>query len=286
MKTIAKLGLVGLALAASSAHADVFLPNSGNGELTLFVRNETTGEVYARGLQIRLEQVLPQSTISAGYTGDSSLGIVQQINYSLSTIGPDANLNSFLGVAGAKTWTIMAGDNVGVGNTASPDARRYLTTTSATTWDESNPNSVSNSNLNSTWNNLQQMLLTLNDNIAGDVQGDGSSTAANGQWRQGGTVPGADMGNWAGAGPDTSTAIGTAAHLYILTTSHVGSGSGNAGLARTYQGFDVILNSNGSLSAVAPPAVPLPAAVWMLASGLVTLAGVGRRNSKAAPVAA
>ena len=114
MKTIAKLGLVGLALAASSAHADVFLPNTGNGELTLFVRNDVTGAVYARGLQIRLDSVLTQAQINAGYTGDTSLGIVQQINYSLGSVGPDANLAGFLATAGTFTWTIMAGDNSGL----------------------------------------------------------------------------------------------------------------------------------------------------------------------------
>ena len=106
MKTFAKFGLIGLALAASSAHADVFLPNTGNGELTLFVRNEVTGAVYARGLQIRLDSILTQAQINEPYTGDSILGIVQDINYALGTIGPDANLTSFLAAAGAKTWTI------------------------------------------------------------------------------------------------------------------------------------------------------------------------------------
>jgi hypothetical protein len=281
MKTFVKLGLVGLALAASTAHADVFLPSTGNGELTLFVRNDVTGAVYARGLQIRIDGVLTQAQIDAGYTGDTSLGIVQNISYSLGTIGPDANLATFLGQAGTFTWTIMAGDNSG-SNNAGPDARRYLTTTT-TTWDESNPNAVTNSNLGTTWNNLQAMLVTLNGVIDGtDVggEGNGHSTGVNGQWRQTGAVPGSIMGNWAGAGPDTATSLGTAAHLYVLTTA----GGGNSGLARTYQGFDVILNGDGSLASVVP-AVPLPAAAWMLMSGLVTLAGVGRRKIAAATAA-
>ena len=140
-------------------------PTRGNGELTLFVRNDVTGAVYARGLQIRLDGVLTQAQINAGYTGDTSLGLVQQINYSLGSIGPDANLATFLAAAGTFTWTIMAGDNSGL-NTASPDARRYLTTTT-TTWDESNPNAVTNANLGTTWNNLQQTLVTLNGVLAG-----------------------------------------------------------------------------------------------------------------------
>ena len=160
MKAIAKLGLVGLALAASSAHADVFLPNTGNGELTLFVRNDVTGAVYARGLQVRIDSVLSQAQIDAGYTGDTSTGLVQQINYALGTVGPDANLAGFLATAGTFTWTIMAGDNSARTRRA-PDARRYLTTTT-TVWDESNPNAVTNGNLLSTWNKLQQTLVTLN----------------------------------------------------------------------------------------------------------------------------
>ncbi|MES1263471.1 MAG: hypothetical protein ABUL69_03890, partial [Peristeroidobacter soli] len=265
MKTFAKFGLIGLALAASSAHADVFLPNTGNGELTLFVRNEVTGAVYARGLQIRLDSILTQADINAGYTGDSSLGIVQEINYALGSIGPDANLTAFLAAAGNKTWTIMAGDNVG-SNLAS-NAYRYVTTTQVT-YNEDNPSGIASSSLGNTFNNLQQTLASLNDNINGTAgtAGDGVSTSTNGQWRQTGAVPGEIMADWGGAGPDTVNALGTAANLYIFTSGHVGSGSGNASLARVYQGIDVILSTNGTLSAVAP--VPLPAAVWMLASGL------------------
>jgi hypothetical protein len=74
-----------------------------------------------------------QSAINAPYTGDTTLGDVQQIGYSLNTIGPDSNLAGFLNTSDSFSWTIMAGDSVG-GNSATPDARRYLTTTSARTF--------------------------------------------------------------------------------------------------------------------------------------------------------
>ncbi len=268
MKTFVKLGLMGLTLAGATAHADVFLPNTGNGELTLFVRNDVTGAVYARGLQLRLDDVLTQTAINAPYEGDTSIGLVQNIGYALPTIGPDANLTAFLATAGTFSWTIMAGDSSG-SNNASPDARRYLTTTQ-TVWDESNPNGVTNSNLGTTWNNLQAMMITLNGVLVG-AEGSGDSTGANGQWRQTGSVPGAIMGNWAGAGPDTVNALGSEAQLYVLTTA----GGGNAGVARTYQGLEVTLRADGTLVS----AVPLPAAAWMLLSGLLTLAGVARRKA-------
>ncbi len=279
MKTIAKLGLAGLAIAASAAHADVFLPSTGNGELTLFVKNDVTGAVYARGLQIRMDDVLSQSAIDAGYTGDTSLGDVQTISYAINTIGPDANLTSFLQTAGTFSWTIMGGDSSG-SNNASPDARRYLTTVSAITYGEDNPNTVTNNNL-VTFSQLDSMLKAVNDNIDGTTgtAGDGHSTQLGGQWRQAASATGQFAQFWYGAGPDTKNDLGTAAQLYVLTTN----GGGNTGTVRTYQGVDVILNTDGSLAAVgAPSEVPLPAAAWMLVSGVLTFAGVGRRRNAAA----
>lgn len=279
MKTIAKLGLVGLALAASSANADVAPPSSGNGELTLFVRNDTTGFVYARGLQITLDAFLTQAQINAGFTGDVNTGATQQLGYVLGNISADANLQGFLNNANDFSWTIMAGDSQG-SNNADP-ARRYLTTTQTLWGDPENgdPASIVNSINNSsliTFSSLESMITLVNNNIAGSTVGDGGSTATNGQWRQTGAIPGFAAGDWFGAGPDTVNALGTAAHLYVLTTS-----GGAANSVRTYQGFDVILSDEGVLSAVVP-AVPLPAAVWMLASGILTLAGVKRRSVQTA----
>jgi hypothetical protein len=79
--------------------------------------------------------------------------------------------------------------------------------------------------------------------------------------------------------PHSMTAVGTAANFYVFTS---GSGTSSA-KARVYQALDVILNTDGTLQVSgAPPAVPLPAAVWLLGSALVGVGAFSRRRKAAA----
>jgi hypothetical protein len=262
MKSLLKIVLVGAACMASTAYADVFQSSSGNGELTLFVRNDTTGAVYARGLQIRIDDVMTQSAIQ----GSTYSAPVTAATYSLPSIGPDAALSSFLGSVGTFSWTIMAGDNIGG---VSVGGSRYLTTSQTDL--SLTPATITGINLSSSWNNLEQMYITLNG-ILPDTAG--SSTSANGQWRQAGAVPGEGAGEWFGTGLSNVNGVDSAANFYLFT------GNGNGGLARVYQFSDITLSADGTLSAggTTPPPVPLPAAVWLLGSGLVGLTAIGRRR--------
>src|SRR5262245_19986405 len=172
MKTFVKLGLAGLALAASTAYADVALPSTGNGELTLFVRNDTTGDVYARGLGITMNDLVTQAQIDAGYTSDTTTGLAQQISYSLPTFTADANLTGFLNGTDSFSWTIMGGDSLG-GNNATPDARRFVTTTQVLWGNPEDdptavPNAVTNNNL-ITWAQINTMFGQVNSPIRGDT---------------------------------------------------------------------------------------------------------------------
>src|SRR5262245_6516928 len=171
LKRAAAIVLAGAAgLGAMTASADVVLPSSGNGELTLFVRNDTTGEVYARGLGIQVDDVLTQSEIvgTPGQPGSTPK------SYVLPEIGPDQNLSSFLNDSDSFSWTIMAGDNTGA--IAAGD-KRYLTTTPV---DLTNGTTITGVNLASSYNALLTMMTSLNDFLP-DTSG--SSVSSNGQWR-------------------------------------------------------------------------------------------------------
>lgn len=276
MKTLTKLALVGVALAASAAQADVFLPSTGNGELTLFVKDTVSGAVYARGLGIRMDDVLSASAISGG----SFTGPVQSFGYSLPTIGPDANMTSFLAAnTGAKVWAIMGGDNQGGIGTGT--GNRYVTTTAL-----SAPTpALTNTNLNSVWSQLNSFQTSLNAVLpdSGD-----NSVYPNGLWDQAAGGPlAADADLWFASSGSASvnngvSGLGTAGKFFVAATQ---STTGVGGAARLYQGVDVRLTANGTLESVGGgPEIPLPPALWLLGSALVGLTGVARRRAAATAV--
>ena len=262
LKTVVAIAIAGVSgFGALNASADIINTDTGNGELTLFVRNESTGAVYARGLQIRVDDLLTEAAIQGG---QYNAGVANQRNYLLpAPIGPDAALTSFLAQAGTFTWTVMAGDNTGGATVVG--GKRYVTTTQA---DLTNGTTVTLSQLSSNFNNLLTMTNQINDFLANTP---GSSVASDGQWRQNGAIPGSEAGSWYGANLSNVNDLGSAANLYMLAAP------GRSGQARIYQFADLTLLADGTL--VSP--VPLPAAFWLLGTGLAGLAGVSRRRKSA-----
>jgi hypothetical protein len=278
MRSLVKIAVAGAMLASTpAAFSAIALPNSGNGELVLFVRDANdASKVYARGLNITIDnlltadQIVNDATIPDNTNPDANFADTDTLTYQLpAPITADANLNAFFAAgSGNYVWTIMAGDNQGTqGNEGT---RRYVTTTQVdfTTQSSQIPNSVIG---NGAYNNLQAMMEALNGTLGAE-----KSLASGGLWGQAATsYTGAP--NWFGGTPFNENQINTSAHFYLLASS----GGGTSTLARVYKGFDFVFDSSGTLSMVVEPGgpeVPLPAAVWLLGSAMVGFAGIRRRR--------
>jgi hypothetical protein len=281
LKSVVAIALASAAaLSAFSASADVAVPTSGNGELTLFVRDEVTGSVYARGLDLTLDSFATQATTGGAYTGPVSTG------YSLPTITHDDNMTAFLGTTAghAVTWAIMAGDSVGT--TLASNPRRIAFTTGADIVATGTP---ANNQLIPINTSLTSFFTSVNANLPD--QG-GSSVFgladAGGLFGNAGTT-GETAPTLFGNGIVVTAALGAEQFFYMVTSSSTGAtGTSNpAQTGRVFQALNLQLDSNGDLHSVggSTAPVPLPAAVWLLGSGLVGLAGIRRRRAAATTVA-
>lgn len=281
MKTLVRLAVAATLLSSAAiapAFADTALPNTGNGEAVLYIRNTTNDTVYVRGLGQNLDSLLTQSQIaSSGYSGTP---ITE--SGGLATLTHDAALTTFLQSAGGNIeWAVLGGDSIFDSSTGVKNSGelRYITTTQQTL---TGTPSVTNLNLKSTFGNLLATTQTpangaINSGVVDDKK---SGVGAAGQIWSPNVLP--NPQNWYGNGlSNVTTGFGTA-NLYMLATNGLttGTGGSNGTQAEVYQFASLTLQSNGDLIGVSQ--VPLPAAVWLFGSGLLGLAGIGRRRSAGA----
>jgi len=266
--------VVGAGLLSQAALADTVLPDTGNGELVLYATYTAGGTVfsYARGTGVQINAVNGGS--NAALAADASYAPGNHLSMSFSTLNFDSNMTTFLANAAAAgqvvNWAVMAGDNTG-GPSRAPGDNRYLSTT--TTNYGTNPTALVNSNLIAQWNGLYQMQLDTNTAIAGNTPLDKSSVFPNGQFKQGAYV---DSGDWFTTGFVNNAAINSSQNLYLLTG---GDGFGTDPVRNYLVGvFTMDAAGNLSFTSAGTGVVPLPAAVWLFGSGLLGLAGVGRRK--------
>jgi hypothetical protein len=266
-----------LAIGAVSANAQVADPSLGtiatglgqtiDPTLVLVVMDTTNGYSYAR---------------NTGFTIDSLFPTTGSPTATLNVLA-DNNMNTFLShvaVGDSVSWALMGGyfGNDPAGNllgTTPTDlgptgVAKALTTTPT-------PGAVPNLTLGnfgtffSQNGGYQQFVSTLNLNLGANTSIVGTSPALGGVWNA--SVASGSYSTWAGALPNAITGFGTAATLYGLT----GNGGTNpltSSLLKVSNLGSFTLTSAGNLVS----AVPLPAAFWLFGSGLMGLAGVGRRK--------
>ena len=268
-------------VAASGAHA-AFTDNTnatGNSSLALVAFNAVTNSYYFRDLGYNLNSFLPNAVTTGALDGGGS-----------SVAGdktPETGFNQVWGTGTFATWlagqanqadvrwTIAAGD--GVATTGTTNLSRALVSFAT-----GSSSVASNTSVRAAANPTSGVsaLISQNSSFTGyDTTGLGN-------------VAGAFLNNNAFGASTLSLLNGVANVFYYVTSTGTGSGTGAptiAGFSNSSNIATLSLASTGvltyNLDAVAPAAVPIPAAAWLLGSGLLAFGGMVRRRKASAAAA-
>ena len=260
---------------AGAAHADLTAAGSNNSSLALVAFNTVTSSYYMRDTGFLLNNFLPTGVTTLAGDGAVSgnrtpeAGLLLDKNNTATFA--DASFSGWL--AGQTLtdvkWFLNAVDSVS--NSGTLSQRRVLTSSM------NGAETATNGQVDNFVGNAGAGSLTTQFGTGGlSVTGSGAPTA----W-----------GTNFGLGADGLASIGDSANLfYFVRTAYTGgSGTLTAGnkLGNSANFATVTLAANGDFtyslaSAEAPAAVPVPAAAWLLGSGLMALGGAARRRKAAA----
>jgi hypothetical protein len=263
------LAVIGSAFAADVALADGASASTGNGSLMLYVRRISTNTVYARGLGLTVDSLVTTSTIA----GDGDTSGINSFSVPIN-IAADSNLSGFLGASPVLSdfqWAILGGDTTAETGFGSAGDYRFVSTTQSTLSAAQRP---SEANVETVMNNLDPALQDVANGAIPGTSVDTQSTSSGGGWDPAGSP---NPQAWFGANLNNVSLLGQAANLYVFGSNTSGSGRSNTYLDT----LKVTLDSSGLLSTPSGSAVPLPAAVWLLGSGLLGMLGIGRRRTLA-----
>ncbi len=266
MKNAIRLALAGTALLGYAvAHAQGGPPTSGTSDLWLFVTDPATDETYARDTGISITSLAP-STLSISAKGESS-----PVSINLAA---DSTLLSFLAAANSAGQTLYWGVQGGnyLGGTGNVPGQEDIV--QANTLPASNTENIKfNPSFTDIFAGLngdeQYMDLAAGQSAVFDLA---DGTPVGNAWGASGNGPGSV--NLYGQGQNGEIALTSEASLYFLT----GANSTTAIESYILANDNLELTSNGTLETVSASPVPLPPALWLLGSGLLGLAGVGRRR--------
>lgn len=269
MKWKLKALAAAIAVAVSApASAAITTSSSGNGNLFLSVWDTVSETSYTRDLGVSMNDFIT-GNLPGGGLGTTAAG------YSLS-FAADGTLTSWLSSVSANAagliWNVGAMDGQG--------QNRYLTTAASMS-------GMVNQQLNALNDGADVFIANTNGLGTHSSLTDGSNTASKSLDGDPAFAGGAAWGsNWGGnAVGFTSGALIGASNFFWALAANGGSTVASAFINQfgNANGFSTwTLASNGTLAFNSPNAVPsevpLPAAVWLLGSGLLGLVGVARRR--------
>jgi len=268
MNTAMKLGVAGaLAFAGVAAHASIASPSGGSSDAILFAE-----VVNAAG-----------TAAVASYAGDTGVSIsslTQGISGTSTLLGGDANLAKLFAAdaSGDTVWFAVLGGqysgNATTSNFKAAGVAQFITTTN-----NNSTTALSNANTSTLvkYSLINEDISNINLNSGGASSIEGSSPATAGIWDVTNT---SGLSFWDGGATSNGNTVGSAENLYSVTA---GSPAGiTTRVSYTLEGTASLTAAGLELASAntTPPPVPLPAAVWLLGSGLLGLTGVARRKLK------
>ena len=276
MKFNLKMIAVAAAMVSAAGAANAALTTGNNGSLALVAFNTVTNVWYIRDTGYLLNSFLPSSvtTLSGdgSVTGNKTPAAGLTIDKTVTASFGDSSFSSWL--TGQTTsdvrWFLSAVDNTGTN--AASNVKRFIT-------------SSANASETATNGNLDGYIASGNAGGLAAVYASGTNGALS---STGSIVPGAWTSNF-GLGADGLALLDQAASLFYFSRS---TGTGSTTIAATGTRFGnatdfatVTLAANGDFSYVlagpsAPPsAVPVPAAAWLLGTGLLSFGAFVRRRT-------
>lgn len=261
---------VALVSAAGGANAALQPASSGNGSLALYAFNTVTRDYYIRDLGFLMNDFLPTGVTTA--TGDGAVSGTRTPEAGLTLNGStapnfsDASFSSWLSgqTASDIRWAVTATDSNGSSLT---NLKRAIVSSV-------NPNETSTNGM------IDNFVSTAQAGGLAGLFGSATLSAT-------GTGATDAFDNAFGYGNDSLASLGESAGLFYFARS---TGTGSSGAAATSVRYgnslnfaSITLEADGDVVYVQPPAaVPVPAAVWLLGSGLLGLGGMVRRRKAAA----
>jgi hypothetical protein len=281
MKLKQKLSMMAVAvgLAFAGQASALTLPNTNNGSLWLTVWDTATGATnsYARDLGVTINQFLPTGITGVAGDGSPVGNRTPESGLTLNFATDPLFASTFSSIPLANlAWNIYGADSV-VGGAAG-QARIVTTAVTGTT----NAPTFSQANVSAGALKANEVGNTLNT-----VYGCGAATSCavtdGGSAFGGGSNWGNSVGGTTGT-LQTSGAIGSLLNFFYFAsngTSGFTQANGKTVFANSQGRATWSLDNSGNLTyalAGGPSAVPVPAAAWLLGSGLLGLVGVARRR--------
>jgi hypothetical protein len=276
MNTGLKAGAVGaLTLAGMAAHASIALPSSGSSDAVLFAEVLNSAGTAA----------------VASYAGDTGVSIntLAAGGYSGTVLGSDQNLQKLLAADTAGSgdtlyFAVLGGQYTGQpapSNFELGGNNGFLTTTPL---DGTTNLKNDNTTTLQKFAQINTIIGTVNSNSGGASSIEGGVPANAGVWDVAGGL--SNQAYWNNANTATANIAGGTQALFYVTSVANPSPATRVAYSEVETVF-LSTTAGGGLTFAAlgggttsPPPVPLPAAVWLLGSGLLGFAGVARRKSK------